>query len=227
MQADGTQNYGQNIAACDIDGDGRLEILASSGAGAGVLVYAWNGSGFVQQSAISDGQQMVGAMSLAAGDVDGDGYCDLLASDIPYNSAQTQVALFLGSASGLHSRPDRIFAGMELVWLAGDLDGDGVGDFVLGHDDQDYTIPRARLVYGGGWETVTLNYSDVGQLVSAAGLGDVDGDGFGDLAVSDSAVDTVYVWSGAALSQGNRTPATSVRASVGSQNFGDGIAGLP
>ncbi|MEL7028014.1 MAG: integrin alpha, partial [Pseudomonadota bacterium] len=84
---------------------------------------------------------------------------------------------------------------------AGDINGDGVGDFIVGHDqslDEDEVEQPGRsfVVYGGpllssldGTLDLEALTSDQGFLIEAAGgrvaaAGDVDGDGYDDLLVS-------------------------------------------
>lgn len=150
-----------------------------------------------------------------AGDYDGDGYADLLVGDITLTtSTGTSTctgggALVLSGASLTSSTAslssyDLVvnaeecsdFAGRSASW-AGDVDGDGYDDFVLGapeNDETDTDAGAAYLVLGGTSATS-------GRLDSAAqvrflgeaaddetgsavdGIGDFDGDGYDDLLI--------------------------------------------
>ena len=143
-----------------------------------------------------------------AGDVDGDGLDDLLVGaeyndDGGLNAGTTY--LFFGdtvSAGGSWnlSLADASFPGVEAsgrsglcVAGAGDVDGDGLADLLIGAPGTDggrtYMVLGNTVAGGGLW---TLDQSDAsfgGEVVgdssgsSVAGAGDVDGDGLDDLLI--------------------------------------------
>jgi hypothetical protein len=148
------------------------------------------------------------ALTLAdVSDVNGDGTRDLAIGDL---SAQ-QNALTMGAVS-LHSGVDgallQVFWGTQLfdqfgfdVAGAGDVDGDGSPDVIVGAD-QVFDAGYAKVYSGATGQllhlwTGTTPSSHFGYTVS--GAGDVDGDGHADLAVGSWAHSgpTVWVFSGA------------------------------
>jgi hypothetical protein len=147
----------------------------------------------------------------SAGDVDGDGLDDLLLG-APYNddggSYAGKVYLVLGSSLGSTttvdlSAADYAFVGENTddyagfsVASAGDVDGDGLGDLLIGapfNDDGGSYAGKVYLVLGaslGSGTTLDLSGADyvfIGENssdyagMSVAPAGDVDGDGLGDL----------------------------------------------
>jgi FG-GAP repeat protein/hemolysin type calcium-binding protein len=165
----------------------------------------------------------VGYALAGAGDVNGDGFADLLVGShfADANGDDSGAAyLLFGKASGWStitlnntSLPSTLgvlikgaTAGDQAgnsVAGAGDVNGDGFADFLVGAQDAQPNGPQsgaAYLLFGkaSGWGAITLDNSslpsDLGVLIkgapgtdnagfAVAGAGDVNGDGFADLLV--------------------------------------------
>ncbi len=166
----------------------------------------------------------MGSRLAGVGDVDGDGHDDLLLGS-PNNAAQGEKAgaayLLLGQAepSGgdLADRAIRYLGESEddrfgySAAGAGDVDGDGLADWIVGAVSSDAAGQRAGealLFLGtghpgpGGSTTAAARLQgeaeDDHAGWSVAGLGDLDGDGFDDVAVGAVRESTNQEWSGAA-----------------------------
>jgi hypothetical protein len=193
------------------------------------VVYGFYGSeGGLNQTAnwmVGSGQTgaRFGAALASAGDVDGDGYDDVFVGAPRYNDGQpTEGAafLYLGSADGLQVTPVWSVQGeiseFELGYAvdgAGDLNGDDYLDLVIGvhhFTDGQSSEGQVRVYYGsssgfesGSYWSYVSNQSGATLGAAVAGLGDVNGDGYDDLAVgapyyNDTATDAgaVFVFYG-------------------------------
>jgi hypothetical protein len=141
-----------------------------------------------------------GASVASAGDVNADGYADLLVGAPDWDIGRGRISLHLGGDSGTSPTASWVAHGSQAfeflgssVSDAGDVNGDGYDDFLVGAPEFDAevvpVIGRARLYYGGpglpshsGWEVGGFTAGDrCGYAV--AGAGDVNGDGYADLLV--------------------------------------------
>jgi hypothetical protein len=165
-----TYNDVAALALADMDGDGYPELVASVAAFQGtsltesqLLVYAGSASGlglFAGAPAVIDNPDATGGelgFSLAsAGDVNGDGFEDVIADDWVNFDANTY--LFFGSAAGFPAAPSQTLAepnGNELFWGQrvvglGDVNGDGYADIAVSTTQYDGTASGAVCVYLGG-----------------------------------------------------------------------------
>ena len=90
----------------------------------------------------------------AAGDVNGDGYGDILVGaygDERYQTADSTAYAYYGSPSGLSPTPNWVVVGDRRdtrfafsVSTAGDVNGDGYSDVVVGESNHTSTIESAR-----------------------------------------------------------------------------------
>ncbi len=138
-----------------------------------------------------------------AGDINGDGYSDLIVGAPFYDNGQTdegRAYLYLGSPSGLATLPAWIVesdqASARFGWsvgTAGDVNGDGYADVIVGaprYDNGQTDEGRAFVYLGsaGGLSTTAdwTKESDQGSAQYATSVGtagDVNGDGFSDVIV--------------------------------------------
>jgi len=144
----------------------------------------------------------------SAGDVNGDGYADVIVVEDPGPDGAARASVYLGGPGGLAATPAVSLLGADdaLVqklntpyWdinsfaAAADLNGDGYADLLLsgGVTPESDTLPASSQVYtflGGpdglsATPSATLNGGSETLGEQMAVLGDVDGDGFPDVAI--------------------------------------------
>jgi FG-GAP repeat protein len=228
--------------AGDVNGDGYADVIVSayfydagtSDEGA-VFIYHGGGSGIADGNPATAGAELepdqasanLGHSVAGAGDVNGDGYADVIVGAPFYDAGQTDEGaafVFLGSASGI-ADGDPATAPTQLesnqasaqfgyaVGGAGDVNGDGYADVIVGarYYHAPETDEGAVFVFLGSASGIAdgspataaaqLESDQPGaQLgVSVAGAGDVNGDGYGDVIVSASYYDSPQLEEGAAF----------------------------
>lgn len=134
------------------------------------------------------------------GDLNGDGYCDLVISDASYGPYESgRVYVYFGGPD-FDTTPDLILdgfdysAGMEPMGLgfgcnidiSGDFNGDGYNDLVVSsmHGNMHH-CGHVDIIYGGPDFDTTSDWSYYGSLEEEFGyaisVGDLNGDGYSDL----------------------------------------------
>jgi len=253
-------DFGYSAASAgDVNGDGYADIVV------GAYRYnAWRGKVYVYYGS-TDGlpqgappepdwtaegensDDYYGYSVATAGDVNGDGYADLVVSAAHYGGNRGKVYVYLGSAAGLGTAPawtaeaedvtPNDYFG-ESVTTGGDVNGDGYADLIVGAGGQHYAGVRGKvyLYFGSAtglstipsWTAVGENDGDhFGSAVAAAG--DVNGDGYADVAVGaggqyDAGIrGKVYLYFGSATGL-STTPSWTAVGENDSDHFGSAVA---
>jgi hypothetical protein len=201
--------FGFSVAnAGDVNGDGYADVLVGAsgvmnGTGRAYL-YLGSATGLASTPAISltgpDGEGGWFGASLAnAGDVNSDGYADVVVGAAGVMSSTGRAYLYLGSATGLEGTPARTLTGPDgaegafgySVASAGDVNGDGYTDVVVGAQGWMDGTGRVYLYFGSAsglasTHSRTLTGPDGvnGSFgASVASAGDVNGDGYADVLI--------------------------------------------
>ena len=266
-----TEDFGDAVAALgDLDGDGFDDLAVHSPVTSyhrgKVFVFHGSASGITASSCADavatlygdDIGSDFGERIRGAGDVNGDGFADLLVGDPDRGSsaspsdASGRAYVFYGSGGGISASgatsADWSLVGDEAsdqlgeaVSGAGDIDGDGIDDVVIGAPYA-ADVGQALIFHGAGAglsasvptdADTTLSGDTTGDRFGSvvAGGGDVNNDGYADLAAYGGAQstpsDAVFVFLGrsggipdavAASADARLTPEAS------SDDFGSALA---
>ncbi|MFZ1323405.1 MAG: FG-GAP-like repeat-containing protein, partial [Ignavibacteria bacterium] len=242
-----TDYFGVSVSSAgDVNGDGYSDVIVgASGYNAAtfqgrVYIYlggsAMNNTADVTMTGASAGD-LFGYSASTAGDVNGDGFSDVIVSAKAYTAGtyQGRAYIYLGGST-MNNTADVTLTGASAgdyfggsVSTAGDVNGDGYSDVIVGAEGYSSNRGRAYIYYGGTSMNSTSNViltgiTDVsffGNSVSTAG--DVNGDGYSDVIIGALNPGTSYVYFGAA-SMNNTEDITYTGENIG-DDFGSSVSG--
>lgn len=231
--------------AGDVTGDGYSDIIVGAklydGRGA-VGIYhggSYTVSGtpaLIRSSGLAEAH--AGSSVANAGDINGDGFTDVIVGAPDASNGQVNeglVYVHYGSATGLNAAPDLVLemniAGARFgsaVATAGDVDGDGYADIVVGAPGVG-PGGRAYIFRGGPGGLNALPFrtyngpagADLGRSVGTAG--DINCDGFAEVLVGAPGAGSVYLYEGTDTGPG-LTPTLTLSEGGGTGGFGHAVA---
>lgn len=222
MTGEGLANYfGNSVSSAgDVNGDGYSDVIVGA--------YGFNtfntGKAYVyfggaSMNNVADvtmtgetGGDAFGFSVSSAGDVNADGYSDVIVGATGYSSNTGRIYLFLGGTT-MDSTSDVILTGEASgnqfgysASSAGDVNGDGYSDVIAGADEYSSSTGRAYIFFGGITMDVTPDLTMTGEATtnyfgaSVSSAGDLNGDGYSDVIVgaygNSSGTGRAYVYLG-------------------------------
>ena len=192
--------HGTSVSAAgDVDGDEFADVLVGAPGENRAYLYFGNGKSGSQPRPpriLTGTGGLFGAAVAGSGDVNGDGYADVLISQSSYSLADASLRcaadLFLGSSDPSDASADGVVAGAmgEKCSLkavgAGDVNGDGFSDVLAKINRSSESV---RLFLGAS--TLPLRLDTVVEVPAghscreASSVGDINGDGADDIALVD------------------------------------------
>ena len=219
--------FGNSVSLIgDLNGDAREDFIVgayladpggTADAGSAYVYSGTNGNLLYQNNGDSTGDEFGTSVS-RAGDVNGDGKADFIVGAPFANTGGQTVGsayVYSGADGTLIYRMDGATSGDKFgsaVSGAGDVNGDGRDDFIVGSPKADPPGKNnaGRAYVFSGTDGSLLHQKDGGAAsdqfgISVSGVGDADGDGKGDFIVGANFADpggvslagSAYIYSGA------------------------------
>jgi len=213
------------VAVGDFNGDGKLDIAISQQGAVSTLgtiqVYLGNGNGTFQTPrstpTFTDTSVQPGKMLI--GDFNGDGKLDLLVTqnnNAGFGAAWPQV--FFGNGDGTFTLVPTTCGDGDygVVGAAGDLNGDGLLDYIWMSGAQGYISPAVCIATGDG--DFKFSYAGFSNFSWNPAIGDLNNDGKLDFFSADNTTGSTFLGNGDGTFQGPLPPADSGNAAIGDVN---------
>jgi hypothetical protein len=147
---------GLSVATGDVNGDGFTDVIVGFGNNSGggrVMVFSGKDSS-VLKDFFAYAPSFTGSVNVASADVNGDGKYDIITGAGPGGGPHVQV--FDGATGGVGVQPNALFSFFAfnstfnggIYVAAGDVNGDGQADLIIGLGAQSGTDGRVRVFNG-------------------------------------------------------------------------------
>jgi len=213
----GTSDFGFSVStAGDVNNDGFDDVIVGAEGynnftGRAYIFYGGSSMDNTADVTFNGEGGWFGVSVSTAGDVNNDGFDDVIVGASWYNDTTGRAYLYYGGSSMNNSADITFYGGSEdkrfgkSVSTAGDVNNDGFDDVIVGAFGF-YRTGRAYIYYGGSsmdnMADVTFNGEGVNNHfgLSVSTAGDVNNDGFDDVIVGaegyNSSADRAYIYYG-------------------------------
>lgn len=191
LTGESTEWFGGSVAgAGDVNGDGHGDVMVRATDGATDTVRVFSGADGSLLLTIQEvfGHPLLGVPMAGVGDVDGDGKADLALGTALDAGFVRILSGSDGSELAFIGAPRGVSGFGAAVGAAGDINGDGVGDIVVGHvafNSADIVVVLSGAD-GSVLRELTVVEDKFGPIALGSavdGAGEVNGDGIDDLIV--------------------------------------------
>ncbi|MDQ3021651.1 MAG: FG-GAP-like repeat-containing protein [Bacteroidota bacterium] len=204
-------NFGSSVGdAGDVNGDGYCDVLIgapgfnNSTGKAYLYIYGMTGTLLADLSMVGEANfSNLGFSVASAGDVNADGYSDILVGAYVYNQTFTGRAYLYYGGANMDNIADLIFDGEDVnnyfgysVASAGDVNNDGYSDIIIGAYGYFTNVGRAFIYKGGAAMNNIADYTltGFGQFanfgISVSSAGDVNNDGYSDVLIGSNSINS-------------------------------------
>ena len=197
------RNFGSSVASAgDVNGDGFPDVLVADGGYAGgysrgrVYIFYGNTNMDIIPDVNFNSTLIIGSSISAAGDLNGDGFDDvIIAGESSTSNAIGTVLIYYG-AQHMSNYPRYTFdCYCTSVSGAGDVNGDGYDDVIIGEQNRNNYTAKADILFGGVNMDVVpdvIFYSNYSNTYLVSNAGDLNRDGFDDVIIGSEGKADVY-----------------------------------
>ncbi|MEU4120269.1 VCBS repeat-containing protein [Kitasatospora sp. NPDC028055] len=229
IREDGPSDPGMtNLTAGDFNGDGKKDLVAVEVSTGKLWLYPGSGSGTLGSRVEIGTGGWNGMSNLAAGDLNGDGKDDIVATE----KSTGKLWLYPGTGRGLGDRVEIGSGGWNGMnnSAVGDFNGDGKKDLVASENSTGklWLYPGNGHGLGDRVEIGTSGWNGMNKIVSP---GDMNKDGKDDLVATETSTGKLWLYPGTGRGLGDRVEIGSggwngISDYAGADFTGDGIGDL-
>jgi hypothetical protein len=172
---------GVRVAVGDVNRDGRSDIITGAGPGGGHVKVFDRATGDELKSFFPYGASFAGGVFVAAGDIEGDGYADIITGAV--SSAGPHVKVYSGATgaqlNSFLAYGSGVTGGVSVA--AGDVNGDGYADIVTGAGSG--AGPHVKVYSGAPGPLLHSFFAYAADFTGGVHVAtaDVNGDGYADI----------------------------------------------